>query len=81
MLGHILRSNEDTPALHSLKFAIYMSENYVGRQSCHQINLFNVIKNDLRIRNIYLNNQNDLIYLRKLASDKRVWRSMTITKT
>ena len=79
MLGHVLRSDVDTPALRSLKFAIYMSENYVGRQSYHQINLFNVIKNDLLIRNLYLRNHNDLAYLRNLAFDKSFWRSMIIS--
>ena len=78
MLGHILRTNVNTPAFRSLKFAIHMNENYVGRQSRHQINLFDVIKNDLLIRNIYLHNHNDLIYLRQLAFDKRFWRSMIL---
>ena len=75
MLGHVLRSNVDTPAFMSLKFAIYMSENYVGRLGCHQFNLFNVIKRDLEMRNIYLNNFNDLMYLQNFAFNRSDWRT------
>lgn len=44
-----------------MKFAISMSETVVGRQSCHQMNLFQVIQKDLQ------NSLDDLNRLRKVA--------------
>ena len=76
MLGHVLRSSEDTPAFLSIKFAIYMSETMVGRQSCQQMNLFQVIKKDLESRYLYLNNMNDFYRLRTLALDRGGWRAL-----
>ena len=59
----------------SMKFAIYMSETVVGRQSCHQMNLFQVIKKDLQPRGLYLNNLDDLNRLREVAFDRAQWRA------
>ena len=75
MIGHVLRSSEDTPAFMSLKFAISMSETLVGRTSCHQMNLFQVIKKDLEIRKLDLKTLDDLDNLRNIASDRAKWRA------
>jgi len=75
MLGHVLRSSEDTPAYLSMKFAISMSETVVGRQSCHQMNLFQVIQKDLQSRGLHLNNLDDLNRLREVAFDRAQWRA------
>ena len=55
--------------------SIYMSETVVGRQSCHQMNLFQVIKKDLQPRGLYLNNLDDLNRLREVAFDRAQWRA------
>jgi len=75
MLGHVLRSSEDTPAYLSMKFAVSMSETVVGRQSCHQMNLFQVIQKDLQSRGLHLNNLDDLNRLREVAFDRAQWRA------
>ena len=74
MLGQVLRSKDDTPAFMSLKFAISMSETLVGRPSCHQMTLYQVIKNDLKTRQFDLNSLDDSNYLRSVASDRTKWR-------
>ena len=45
----------------------------VGRP---QSNLFSLIKQDLNKRNLFLNNINDLNYLRNIAYDRASWRRM-----
>ena len=73
MLGHILRSNEMTPAFVSLKFAL--SNDLKGRRGRHQCNLFNIVLKDLSDRNFHLKTLSDLEALRALALDRMHWRS------
>ena len=75
ILGHVLKGVVQIFIYLSMKFAIYMSETVVGRQSCHQMNLFQVIKKDLQPRGLYLNNLDDLNRLREVAFDKAQWRA------
>ena len=74
MLGHVLKGVVKIFIYLSMKFAIYMSETVVGRQSCHQMNLFQVIKKDLQPRGLYLNNLDDLNRLREGPSSCILFR-------
>ena len=75
MLGHVLRGPVDGPAYTSLSFAVN-SLQMPGRVGRPQTNLFSLIKRDLSDRNLFLNNVNDLNYLRNVAFDRAAWRRM-----
>jgi len=75
MLGHVLRGPVDGPAYTSLSFAVN-SLQMPGRVGRPQTNLFTLIKRDLSDRNLFLNNLNDLNYLRNVAFDRAAWRRM-----
>ena len=74
MLGHILRSPENTPAQLALSYAIDGATLHKSRRGRHQINLYNVLKNDLNARNLRLNDINDLFNLRILAKNRKLWK-------
>ena len=63
MLGHVLRMDDDNPAQLALYFAVESSNHMTGRIGRHQTNLLNIIRRDLGIRNIELNDIDDLYYL------------------
>ena len=75
LFGHILRSDECTPASLALFFAAESMNRMKGRLGRHRINLFMLLKNDLKERKIYndLNSVNDIHVLRELASNKKKW--------
>ena len=75
MLGHVLRGPLDGPALTSLVFAVNTLQ-MPGRRGRPQSNLFSLIKQDLKSRDLYLNNIEDLMYLRNLAFDRMFWRKL-----
>ena len=75
MLGHVLRGPVDGPAYTSLVFAV-SSLQMQGRVGRPQSNLFSLIKRDLNDRNLFINNLNDLNYLRNIAFNRVNWRSM-----
>ena len=68
MLGHILRSDSNSPAQLALSFAVESMNNMKGRLGRHQSN---ILKRDLP-----LNDLNDLTELRYLALDRVTWRNM-----
>ena len=76
MLGHVLRSGENTPAFLAFRFACLGSNNYKGRLGRPRTNLFDVITRDLREREIEINNSNDFHELVYIAHDKIRWRDM-----
>ena len=76
MFGHILRSDENTPAQLALHFAVNADATMKGRVGRHQNNLFRILKNDLKNRDILLNCTDDLENLKVLASDRIKWRSL-----
>ena len=78
MLGHVLRSDNDTPAYQSFLFAAFGCEEMKGRRGRHRSNLFDIIvKRDLlKIRNIVLNDLDDFYNLVHLAKDKIGWRNL-----
>ena len=77
MLGHILRSDDNTPAQLAFHFSVNADSSMKGRVGRHQTNLFRTIRNDLNARNIPLHGIDDLYFLKSLASDRLLWKSMT----
>ena len=73
MLGHILRSEENTPAQLALHFAVNADATMKGRVGRHQNNLFRILKYDLNRRDICVE---DLENLKALASNRKEWRSL-----
>ena len=76
MLGHILRSDCNSPPQLALNFAVDSINNMKGRIGRHQSNLFKTIISDLGRRHIYLHDNNDLTDLRHLASNRVTWKNM-----
>ena len=76
MLGHILRSDCNSPAQLALNFAVDSMNNMKGRVGRHQSNIFKVILSDLNKRNIPLYDTKDLTELRLLASNRASWRNL-----
>ena len=76
MLGHVLRSPENSPARSALCFAIVAMSRMPGRVSRHRVNLLQVIKKDLKLHDIELSKYEDVINLRELAWNRNAWRDM-----
>jgi hypothetical protein len=76
MLGHVLRSPENSPAQAALCFAVESMNNLPGRLGRHRINLLSVLRNDLKSRNLSLNTYDDIINLRNLAYNRAQWRKV-----
>ena len=74
MFGHVLRLDENTPAFASLKFAV--TNNLKSRKGRHQSNIFNLLKCDLKLRDLELNDINDLTSLKSIAANRSKWKSM-----
>ena len=78
MLGHVLRSSEQSPAQSALCYTVNccdpelnMLPRRVGR---HRINLLSVIRKDLESKNIKLVNYYDVENRRVIASDRKSWK-------
>ena len=52
MLGHVLRSPVDSPAQCALCFAIDAMKSMPGRVGRHRVNLFQIIKKDLKLHDL-----------------------------
>ena len=76
MFGHILRSNECSPAQSALCFAINMLNSLPGRLGRHRKTLLQTLKRDLESRRIMLNDYYDIIHLRELASNRLKWKEL-----
>ena len=78
LFGHILRSDECTPASLSLNFAVECMDSMKGRLGRHRVNLLMLLKNDMKERGIFLDFKsiNDIVYLRNMASDRSAWRNL-----
>jgi len=77
MLGHVLRSDNSTPAYQSFLFAAFGCKEFKGRRGRHRTNLFDIIvKKDLFKRNIPLKDENDFTNLVILAQDRLGWKSL-----
>ena len=79
LLGHILPGVEDSPAYLSMLFAINAETdvNFVGRRGRPCLNLLDVFRKDLKIRNIVntLRSLSDFENLRVIALDRVLWKS------
>ena len=76
MLGHVLRSPENSPAQSALCFAVDAMNSMPGRVGRHRVNLLQVIKKDLKQHDIKLSSYEDVIKLRELAWNRNAWRDM-----
>ena len=82
MLGHVLRSDNNTPAYQSFLFAAFGCAGMKGRRGRHRSNLFDlIVKKDLLIkRNIVLNDLDDFYNLVNLAKDRIGWRNLFLVR-
>ena len=80
MLGHILRSPENSPAQSALCFAVNCCSSELktvkGRIGRPRTSLLKVIKNDLKSKNLAIDNYYDILKLRELAYDRKGWRTL-----
>ena len=76
LLGHVLRMDDNCPAFLSICFAIEQSQILKGRRGRPRSNLLDMIKSDLSLHNLFLNNNDDLYNLRCSAFDRPTWRNM-----
>ena len=78
-----MRSAENTPASTALVFAAISQKNMIGRRGRHRINLWSVLRNDLKLRNIGidLNCIDDVYKLRCIAIDRQKWCNLAVINT
>ena len=76
MFGHILRSSENTPAQLALLFAIESNELFVGRLGRPRKNLFTLLVNDLRARNMSMMNFDELNEIKDMAYCNKCWANL-----
>ena len=74
MLGHVLRMDQNAPAQRALQYAVEGTKMYSGRCGHHTTNLLDILKVDIKHREMKLPNINDLELLRSAAADKASWR-------
>ena len=74
MMGHVLRSDDNTPAMLSLKFVLNSSGEFKGRVGRPNTNLYKMLVDDLKYRNLELRNLNDLNEIRDIASCRMCWK-------
>ena len=70
MLGHVLHSDNNSPAQLALHFTVESQSTKKGRVGRLQSKLLRTIQFDLGSRNIPFKNTDDLYSLRFLASDR-----------
>ena len=75
MLGHVLRSDENTAAHQALAYAVETLD-CVGRRGASQPNLFTVLKEDLQFRDLNFNNFEEFNSLRDIAHDRKRSQSL-----
>ena len=80
MFGHVLRSNDTTPAMLALKFAVQSNDNFVGRLGRPQNNLYSLLMNDLCKRNLFLENLESLNEIRDIASCRKCWKMLEVVE-
>ena len=76
LLGHILRMDDNCPAVLALRFAVDTASSLRGRRGRPRTNLFSFIQADLKEHNMRLNSTDDFYELRDVASDRAKWRNM-----
>ena len=76
MLGHVLRSPENSPAQSALWFVVDYMKILPGRRGRHRMNLFKVIRDDLLFRGFNINCYEDVLNMREIAGDRSKWRKL-----
>ena len=76
LFGHVLRMDDSSPAVQSLKYAITSADLFKGRLGRPRINLFNTIQKDLKVHGLDLKTMNDFYDVRNIAQDRVLWRNM-----
>ena len=76
LLGHIMRSDNRTPAYQAFRFAALGSKDIKGRKGRHRTNLFDLILKHLTGKNISLKTENDMNILVDLALDHKGWKEL-----
>jgi hypothetical protein len=74
MMGHVLRSDDNTPAMLSLKFVLNSSGEFKGRVGRPNTNLYTMLVDDLKYRNLELRDLNELNEIRDIASCRKCWK-------
>jgi len=74
MLGHVLRSDENTAAHQALAYAVETLD-CKGRRGAPQANLFTVLTQDLEFRHLYFRNFDEFNELRDIARCRACWRN------
>ena len=74
MLGHVLRMDRNAPAQRALQYAVEGAQMYSGRCGRRTTNLLDILKADMKQREMNLRNINDLELLQSAAADKARWR-------
>ena len=72
MLGHVLRSDENTAAHH---YCAVETLDCAGRRGAPQANLFTVLKQDLEYRHLYFRTFEEFNELRDIARCRTCWRN------
>ena len=75
MLGHVLRSDENTAAHQALAYAVETND-YPGRRGRPSSNLFSLLRDDLYDRQLNFNNFYELNEIRDIASCRTCWRNL-----
>ena len=76
MLSHVLCMVRNSPAQNALHYAVKGSKKYRGRRSRYTTNLLDILKADMKERDLNLHNTSDLELLRNAAADRARWREM-----
>ena len=74
VLGHVLHMFRNAPAQRALQYAVECAEMYSGRCGRHITNLLDILRADMKHREMNSRNINDLELLRSAAVDKARWR-------
>ena len=80
LLGHILRMDDSCPASLALRYAVTSSDLFRGRRGRPRTNLFSILQVDLKVFSLSLNNVDDLLELKQLASNRTIWRNMFVIR-
>ena len=76
MLGHVLHMDRNSPAQNALHYAVEGTKKYTGRHGCHTTNLLDILKADMKERDLNLRNTSDLELLQSAAADRARWKEM-----
>ena len=76
MLGKVLRKPENHATYSSLIFAAHSQNTLKSRKGRHAKNLYDMIKTDLKNRNIKLESIEDIENMREIAKESKNWSNL-----